>query len=296
MHRGRGIMNTRREKNPQRKEALRDEGNVDYNSPEFKQTFIDYIRYGDVDNIDEPYLKQIKVKYEQIRRSLPPRAEAFLSKAIDSYIESSYIRPKTKNLDKVYEKGNIQVFVDTENVEGDFSPTSYNMRMVRYGVNRMLDHNKDILPNRKANIIVTDLSKNKHTKAKMESFPEASAMQANKTIFIDWRHIEEPENFIHEYAHHVADLIPTQSEELLIKAYKDLLDMYFRSAKRKKVDPSEITDKMRQQIARKLNFPEYGLTDHHELFAIIIEFWKKFPNNSATYRFKSLVKKVLTRV
>ncbi len=288
-------MNTKRPKNPERKKVIQGEGQIDYNSPHFIDAWAEYIRENPIEHIEGVTLQEIKKNYESLRQTLPPRAETYLRQAIIEYI-TVLQRPKTKGLEKVYEIGGIQVFIDSDNISGDYSPTSYNMRMIKFGVNQMLNYIRDILPNRKSNIIITDLKMNKHTRDQMAVVPNSKAMQTNKTIFLDWSSIDEPKYYIHEYAHQLADLIPKQSEELLINAYKELLNMYFRASKRKKLDSSEITDKMREQMARRLNFPVYGLTNHHELFAVIIEYWKKFPNNALTYKFKTLVKNVLGRV
>ncbi len=289
------VFTEKRLSNPLRKNMISQMGNPNFNDPKFKEQYMDYVRNFDYNDIDEPELKPIKVKYEGLRRNLPPRAEQYLSSAIDEFLKT-FLRPKTGNLPLIYEQEGVKVFLDAVNVEGNYEPGSYNHRMVRSGVNQMLSYVRDILPNRKPKIIITDLGKNDYTKLGAEESPGSVGMQTNKTMFIDWRAADNPEVYIHEYAHYVADLIPEQSTKLLIKAYSDMLDIYFRMSKTKKLDSSMIDDKLRNKISKKLNFPEYGLRNPDELFAIIIEFWKRFPNNALTYKFKSLVKRVLTRI
>ena len=81
-----------------------------------------------------------------------------------------------------------------------------------------------------------------------------------------------------------------------MKAFNEMLDYYYKLSKKKRVDSSEITDAMRARIAKKLGFEKYGLTNHDEFFAVLIENWKVLPNNRITYKFKSTVKSILMRI
>ena len=267
---------------------------LQYNTPKFKLFLLEFIKDIGYEDMTNPYLKTIKKSYEYFKASLPPRAEPYLNNAVGDYVQM-FKKPKFSEYEKIHEQDGVQVFLDRENVDQNFSPGSYQHRMVKFGVSEMLKYIKDILPNKKPRIIITDLMKNKHTATIIEKLP-AMGLELNKNMYIDWRHLDQPSLYVHEYAHYVADLVNKQTEELLIKAYKDMIDMYFRLSKRKRVDPAQITDKMRTQISKKLGFPVYGLTNHHELFAVLIENWKEFPNNKLTYQFKSLVKSVLSRV
>lgn len=284
----------KRVSNPLRKNELAQAGIVDYNDPNFIENWKRIMRSVSIHDLDDPDTINIKSQYERLRKILPPRAEEFLDKEAIKVKDRSF-RPKTKGFTKVYERGGIQVFVDDKNLDDvDFAPGTYNYRMVKNGVDTMLRYIRDILPNRSAKILITDISKNNHTANFYE--PDHGAYSYNKLIFIDWRNIDRPEFFIHEYAHHVADLVPEQTQKLLLDAYKEMLDLYFRKVKRRRIAPEEIDDNMRRKISQKLGFPLYGLTNHDELFAVLIEKWKVFPNNPLTYKFKSLVKKVLTRL
>ncbi len=281
--------------NPVRKKRLEDLGWIGYNTPAFKTSLKQHIKYSSLDAMGDHYQKEMKSVYHSLHVILSPRAETYLNNAVDDYTKL-FIRPTCKGYEKILDTNGVQVFVDTENVPMGFSETPIMQTVVKHGVMNMLDYIKDILPNKKPRIIITDLSKHGHSKDLVKRVPSAMGMEMSKTIFLDYRHLNKPSVFIHEYAHYVADLVNKQTEKLLIDAYKEMIDMYFRMAKKKKVDPSQITDKMRAQISKKLKFPEYGLTNHHELFAVLIENWKKFPNNKLTYKFKSLVKDVLNRV
>lgn len=268
---------------------------LQYNTPVFRLVVLDTVKNVPCEKLSNVYLKRIKNTYEYFMNSLPPRAEPYLNNAVDNYVQL-FKKPKYGEYQKILDHDGVQVFLDSENVKENFAPGSYHHRMIKFGVSEMLRYIKDILPNKKPRIIITDLRHNKHTKTIVDRTPTAAGLETNKSIFLDWRHTDEPSIFVHEYAHYVADLVNNQTEELLIKAYKDMIDMYFRLTKRKRVDPDQITDKMRAQISKKLGFPVYGLTNHHELFAVLIENWKKFPNNKLTYQFKQLVKGVLSRV
>lgn len=285
----------KRVKNPVRKKFLFDNGYMSHISPEFKIGLVEFIKINEFDKIPDSERREIKRNYEYLKTHLPPRAEPYLNTAMEEYAETC-LKPKLGEYEKILDQEGVQVFLDRENVDQNYVPGSMNHRMVKFGVGMMLSSVRDILPNKKPRIVITDLSKNKHSKSIYKPKTPAMGMQFDRTMFVDWRYIDRPNVFIHEYAHYVADLVSNQTEELLIKAYKDMLDLYFRAAKRKRVDSTQITDKMRNQISKKLGFPVYGLTNHHELFAVLIENWKNFPNNKLTYQFKSLVKNVLTRV
>jgi len=73
-----------------------------------------------------------------------------------------------------------------------------------------------------------------------------------------------------------------------------MIDMYYIAMKKGK--GKTITPTIRSNMSKKLGFPEYGLLNSDEFFAVVIQYWKQFPNNKMTYKFKSLVKNVLTRL
>jgi hypothetical protein len=165
----------------------------------------------------------------------------------------------------------------------------------------MLQHTKELFPNRKPKFIITDKHQNPQFK---KSDPNSAAIYVDRLIYIDQNHIDNPNYFIHEFAHFVVDLIPKQSEPMLDAAYKQMLDFYFKRAKVKQrplqpttkhEDPS-ITDKFRQKVSAKLGFPQYGLMNRDEFFAVLIENWHKLPTNAVTYRYKQLVKGILARL
>jgi hypothetical protein len=124
-------------------------------------------------------------------------------------------------------------------------------------------------------------------------------------IYVDQEFINKPKVFAHEIAHLVADLIPKQTQPLLKAAYDELLDGYFTESKTKRrtLQPKSNSPKsrmdaknLRVKISEKLGFPEYGLMNFDEFFAVLIEKWHDLPNNINNYRFKSMVKSVLNRL
>ena len=162
---------------------------------------------------------------------------------------------------------------------------------------------RGILPNRKPRFVITSKQKNLRFRNLYSENPPA--IYRDRIIFIDQYSIDDPDIFIHEYAHFVADLISTQTQPILKKSYDELLDFYWKRAKKKKRslqgDPNDPismaeTKKWREKISSKLGFPQYGLTNFDEFFAVMIENWHKLPNNAATYKFKSLVKDVINRL
>jgi hypothetical protein len=162
----------------------------------------------------------------------------------------------------------------------------------------MLTYVRDILPNRKPKIVITSLEKNPYTKGSYDPNNPSAGMAYSKFIFIDENHMDDSVYYVHELAHWVADLIPKQTQEMLIKAFRKFIDLYYKESKLR--NPAkrgkDLSESERITIADKLGFPEYGLTNHDEFFAVLIENWKQLPNTKLTYKFKSLVKNVLTRL
>ena len=283
-------------RNPLRKKELSISGEMNYNSPEFYNSLKDYTLYSDIEDLTPEY-KTIRLKYDQLNTNSKNLAERYLHAELRKIIER-YIRPSTKNYTKIFDYGGVQVFLDEQNVDEDFSVGSYNHRMVRHGVVNMLLYIKDILPNRKPRIVITDISKNKYTS---DSFGEegAGGMAVGKLIFIDWKYIDDPKYYIHEYAHFLTDLIPSQSKKLLVQSFIGLLNEYYTKIKKRKIkpgEPSRISNKVLRNVAHRLGFPEYGTQNPDEFFAMVIETWKELPNNKSGYKFKYLVKNIINRI
>ena len=281
-------------RNRLRKKELADLGERDYLNPESIQEWKNAIRFLSDEDFGLPETKKIKKLYDQWRKISAEKAERFLDLEATKFF-NSLKRPKSANYKKIYENRGVQVFLDEENVpDKNYAPGSLNYRMVKNSVDTMLWYMKDLMPNKKPKIVITDLKTNPYVSDVYD--PKNAALYDAKMIFVDWKYADVPDHYIHEYAHYLADLIPTQTQKLLQDAYREMLNLYFQQTKRKKLDESEISDNIRQRISKKLGFPEYGLLNPDEFFAVLMENWKKLPNNKTTYKFKTLVKSVLTRL
>ncbi len=285
-------------KNPLRKQSLQGTParlSPDQHTAQWKA----YILNGDI--IDQSDLA-IKNRYLQFKKNFPERAEAWLDQQakLDGLKQH---RSKIEGGIKIYTKDGIDVFIDKYTDDG-FIKNHYNMTTVKNSINKMLVDTRDLMPNRKPKIIITNGFKN--PRFVNVDGNRAPAIYIDRLIYIDQDEINQPDIFIHEFAHFVADLIPKQTEPLLKKAYNDMLDIYWKSAKVKKRkvvaddqnNHKEVleADRWRRVISKKLGFPEYGLRNFDEFFAVLIENWKTLPVNQTTYKFKSLVKGVLARL
>lgn len=280
-----------------RKKELESRGEIPYSDPQIIEMWKSYIKDSLPENLSDSDF-EIQQTYKKLKASLPPRAETYLNQEAKKYL-TGIKRPSTKSYKKIYEFRGVQVFLDEENIHYK-SQTPYDVyikKILNILIPNFLNYIKDILPNRKPKIVITDLDKNPYTQPKSDRSSPSAGMEFNKSIFIDWRYADDVRYYIHEYAHWVADLVPAQTSTILQNAFQEMLNTYFRATKRKKIESSEITDQMRNRIAKKLGFPDvYGLTNPDEFFAIVIEYWKELPNNAATYKFKTLVKRAITRL
>ena len=157
---------------------------------------------------------------------------------------------------------------------------------------RVLMGMRDVLPIKKPRIVIKNIDK------KVAGVIPPAYYQ-DRIIYIDTDQLSDPDYLVHEYAHYLADLIPKQTEEILLNEYQKFLDEYFRKSKRKKDFDlgGDEKRKMREAIAKKLGLPSsYAFTNFDELFAEIIMHWKRLPNNAASYKFKKSMKRVLTRL
>jgi hypothetical protein len=286
----------RKQRNPLRKQELWGQGNLDILNPHYRELYNDVIinsDYDDLSDIDQ----RVKRKYENLLKSSEDLANRYLDSAFLRYIERVK-KPKAADYKRIYQYQGVEVLLDEANVsDTNYAPGSKNYRDIQHSVLVMLTYVRDLIPNKKPRIVITDVYKNKHVRDVAYSTPFRPAGFAfNKYIFIDENSKDEAAIYVHELAHWIVDLIPTQTQPLLIKAFNDMLDYYYKLSKKKRIQSSEITDSMRTRMAKKLGFDEYGLTNPDEFFAVLIENWKMLPNNKITYKFKSTVKSILIRI
>ena len=110
---------------------------------------------------------------------------------------------------------------------------------------------KDILPNKKPRIVITDKTLNPKFRGTYTENPPAVYM--DRIIYIDQYKVNNPDYFTHEYAHFIADLIPEQSFPLLEKAYNEFIDKYWKRAKVKKqrLQPQDMNNTAEVENSRK---------------------------------------------
>jgi len=294
-------------KNPLRKQALEDAGkNVDYRqfhneTPEEWKAKV--LRNKNLD----PKESIIRNSYLNLNSKFPDRAKTYLDQmavANTGSILRTKLSPQTT---KIYERNGVQVFTD-EFVDIPFDVGTYNYRIMVAAVDRFLSAigNGELLPNRRPKIIIS----NKNTNPRFKGLPvkDPAGIYRDRLIYIDQVEIQDPSIWVHEYAHFIVDLIPKQTEPMLDRAYKQMLDFYWRKLKKKRESLVASNDTpqeqgrveiLRKKIAKKLGFPAYGLSNRDEFFAVLLQHWNDphvFPNNAATYKYKQLVKNVLSRL
>lgn len=298
----------RRLKNPLRKQRLKDEGIKDFGDwDKLGNEWVHYVKYGELDpndEIDQKFAK-IREQYLKLKKLLHPRAEAFLQMEKQKYLDGLKSSRIKKSFVKIYEAVGITVYTD-EYITEDFSKNSLNYRMVVNSVRVLQNYVRDILPLKKVSIVITNLKTNPQANYQKTTSLDISGLYYDRVIYIDQFSVDDPDIFIHEYAHFVEDSVSSDNKVQLLKSYKNLLDIFYKKRKIKRLklqptDPSNpedvrITDANRLKISKILGFPEYGLTNAEEFFAVVIENWKKLPNNKYGYRFKQLVKNILTRL
>lgn len=284
----------RRMRNPLRKKELADMG-----SP----SNLEYVKQ-QRENLPPDVLEKIK-KQEEFKVD-PSLIDAYRQAKIKEHekdLSTRYLRSKidetSKLITTIY---GIKIFVDKYASEGFVSNPRLVNKLVT-AVKRMILDNKDIIPNRKPTIVVTDTTKNPFSREISKTGVKYSpaAFYRDRIIYIDDSNVDDVETLTHEYAHYLADRVPRQSEPILKQEYQNMLDAYFREITGKATKRKELTgrqnEKYRKAIAEKFGLPTpYAAVNFDEFFAEIISKWKTMPNNTATYKFKNAVKKVINRI
>ena len=279
----------RRERNPLRKRELEAQGvgtNYDYIQKEKKK-------------LPKERLSQIR-KMKKLGVE-PDWIEMFKQAKIaerEKELKGQYFRTKIVSSELLFEKFGVKVYKD-KYVTEDFGPKSYRYRLLNFAVNKLITDFKDILPNRKPRIIVTDTTKNPVTAGVSVTGTKESppGVYHDRLIYLDQNYVDDYDTLVHEYAHYVADRIPTQTEPMLKAEYKKMLDEYFEKTTRRKALEGSRNEKHRVAMAQKLGLPtSYAASNFDEWFAEIISHWKQLPNTKESYRFKTAVKQVLTRI
>lgn len=279
----------RRERNPLRKRELEAQGvgtNYDYIQKEKKKL---------------PKERQSQIRKMKKLGVEPERIETFKQAKIaerEKELKGQYFRTKINKPELLFDKFGIKVYTDSYASE-DFSPKSYGYRMINFAVTKLVRDLKDVLPNRKPRIVITDTDKNPVTAGVNITGAKESPAGAyhDRIIYLDQNYVDDYDVLVHEYAHYVADRIPKQTEPLLKAEYKKMLDEYFEKATRRKALEGSRNEKHRVAMAQRLGLPsDYAASNFDEWFAEIIRFWRSLPNTKESYRFKTAVKQVLTRI
>jgi hypothetical protein len=235
----------------------------------------------------------------------PERIEAFKKGKLEIHkknLRRDYIRTKIGEKDKlILTKYGIKVYTDSL-ARGDFGKYSDNMEHLNKSLENMKWHIYGILPLRKPKIIITDLQK--HPKSKgvdvQGTNTATGGLYWDRIIYLDHNNLHDYSILVHEYAHYVSDLIPKQYEEAIKDEYKKLIDSYFGRATKRKSMQGKWNKKHREAMTEKLGLPSvYSSVNFDEFFAELITHWRdveKLPNNATSYRFKTIIKKVISRL
>lgn len=245
----------------------------------------------EVPNNKEYVDSQVKEFEKTSSSKSPDIINQYKQSLVNDYIRTSITPDKYKFL---FEKNGMKFYLDKQDLD------KWNPRWNRHlmtSVKMFLNDIKGLVPNRKPKFVVKNLQRDERLKGEDGLYPPA--IYEDRVIYLDLDSIDNHEYLTHEYAHYLADLIPNQTEQLLQKEYSNMIDNYFREIKkRKRLDlEGNKNATYRKNIAKKLGFPtDYAFTNFSEFFAEILRFWKKLPNNTATYRFKQAIKSTLARL
>lgn len=225
-------------------------------------------------------------------------------KETEQQARNVWLRDKlpTSNFEKVFERNGVQFFVP-KNERFLQTPRKLSViREIQSSANQFISYIKDLLPNRKPRIVIKDLGEDKSVSPKSaygEGDAKTAAYFRDGIIYVDIDEIWNYKYLVHEYAHYLAEKAPKDAQAIIEREYKQMLDNYFRSVKKKQrvnlENPND--ERLRQKIAKKLGLPsDYSLTNPDEFWAEIITYWKDVPNNVNTYRFKKAVKQIISRL
>lgn len=238
-------------------------------------------------------MKQYKVE--------PERIEAFRQGKIKEHeknLKDTYLRTKLEKPILLFNIRGIKVFKD-KYVTEDFSEDSLHMRTLTNIVNKLLINYKDIVPNRKPKIVITNTDDNPKTKGVniLGTGLSPKGMYSDGFIYLDQFSADDFDVLLHEYAHYLAFRIPKQIRPMLKQEYRKMLVEVLGKQTRKPNLEGEKNEELRNMVAKKMGLPtEYAATNFDEWFAELISHWKNMANNRNTYRFKKILKKVLNRV
>ena len=280
----------RRERNPLRKQRLKQEQHPSH---------LDVVR----DELEDTISSQKFQDTVKLLKMRNPSAAADYLKQTEEKIKSRFLRQSVskKDFDKFVINGLEFNINRKEKFYALYTPTFVTcMEALEKIVPIFLQHIKGILPLRRPKIIISEEINN----ASYNPEERAPAYYRHGIIYLNPNDIKEDayDILIHEYAHFIADTIPKETYPILQKEYENMLDEYYRVMKRKKTYDLQDTEdgnyvKIRTSIAKKFGWPsQYTFNNPDEFFAEIIANWHTIPKNAMTYRFKTAVKDVITKL
>ena len=184
------------------------------------EDYLDFIKNAPLEPTDVQ-AKEIRDQYEKLKQRLPPRAEQFLQGKKEEHISDIKKPTVDKSSIKVYEREGIQVFADQYVQDQNFSVGSYNYNLIRAITNKLINHLRGLLPNRKPRIIITDISKNPVVRAHSSQHTPAAGIEYGGLIYLDKNQFDGEQLWFHEVAHFIAEKAGGRAEKAIFKAYND---------------------------------------------------------------------------
>jgi len=261
----------RRERNPLRKRELEDSDRVDN-----KEWVDDYIEGKSKEEIEQ-------IKADHLSPTIGEEHKLLFNRSGVRVYTDKYVTVDHDEGSEVY-----RLMLEHVNILLGRKNTTHNDGSYSF---------RDILPNRKPKVVITDFARNPIA----SGVREAAGFYYRKIIFLDQNSLDHKHLLIHEYAHFLAFSIPARSKKILEQAYKNLLDEYYiminKKKTRRKALEGDRNEGERVKVAKYLGLPSsYAATNFDEWFAEFISHWRSFkqkPQTKEWYRMKQLVKKVL---
>lgn len=283
-----GLFFERRERNRLRKQELKDEGVPNY------KDWVDQEKENlppeEADKINK--MEELKVPSELIDRFRNAKKAEY-----EKRLKADYLRTKVEG-ELLFTDYGINVFKD-KYVDQDFKQGSLNMRTMKRLTQMLFRDYRDLLPNRKPKIVITNTKTNPKFKNLniIGSKTSPSGVYHDRIIYLDQFYVDDIDVLMHEYAHFLSDRMSKQVEPFLRNEYKKMLDAFFERKTRRKNLEGKKNEKLRELVAKKMGLPsDYAATNFDEWFAELIANWKNLPNNPISYKFKQILKKVITRL
>ncbi len=278
----------RRERNRLRKQGLKDAGVPNYK--DWVDQEKEKLPPEETDKIKR--MEELEVPSELVDKFRNAKKAEY-----ENRLKNDYLRTKVEG-DLLFSDYGVKVFKD-KYVDQDFSEGSLNRRTLKRLIHMLVRDYRDLFPNRKPKIVITNTKE--HPKLKgvniIGSGTAPAGVYSDRIIYLDQFSVDDIDTLTHEYAHFLSDRMSKQVEPFLRNEYKKMLDAFFERKTRRKNLEGKRNEKLRKQVAQKMGLPsDYAATNFDEWFAELISNWKNLPNNPVSYKFKQILKKVITRL